>query len=126
MGLGFIFMFLPTLPLFFIGLGKEPRLLACAALAAAIIIASLAGLASMLVFLVLLALPAWYMADRSLRWRMAADGSREWMPLGLILIRLTIFGCAGLALITLFYAGAARRPAAHAVAEYPRRFRRPA
>ena len=103
-GLGFLFMFLPTLPLFYIGLGKQPRLLHISIITAAIIISVITGPPVALFYLLFFALPAWYIAWQGLHWR---DGGseRQWFPIGLIMMNLSLYGCALLALATLYYAG---------------------
>jgi len=102
-GLGFIFMFLPTLPLFVIGLGKQPRLALIAALIASALIGLAAGPSIAILFIVFFGLPSWYLANHSLLWRSDGTG-RQWMPVGTILTQLTLYACATVALITLFYA----------------------
>jgi hypothetical protein len=102
-GLGFIFMFLPTLPLFALGLGKEPKFALFSAIAAAVIIAAIAELPTGLLFLLFLGLPTWYLAKESLLWR-GNPAARQWMPIGIILTRLTLCAAAAVALMTLYYA----------------------
>jgi len=102
-GLGFVFMFLPTLPLFAVGLGKQPSLALNATFAAAILISLVAGVPSGLLFLLFLGLPAWYLIKESLLWRDGPD-ARLWMPVGLVLSRLTFYACGIVALMTLYYA----------------------
>jgi hypothetical protein len=102
LGLGFLFMFLPSLPLFALGLGKRPTLALNAALAAAVIISVVAGVASGILFLLFLGFPAWYLAKESLVCR-DEPGGRQWMPIGLMLTRLTLCACIAVALMTLYY-----------------------
>jgi len=102
-GLGFIFMFLPTLPLFAVGLSKQPQLALTGALIAGALVALVAGSPSGLLFLLFLGLPAWYLAKESLLCR-GSPSARQWMPVGLILTHLTLCGCAAVAVVTLFYA----------------------
>lgn len=102
-GLGFPFMFLPTLPLLTLGLSGRRRVASAALLCAALLIGTVLSASAGLVYAILLASPACYLANQSLRWR-ERDGKPEWMPIGLILANLTAFACGVLALIGLYYA----------------------
>lgn len=103
LGLGFIFMFLPTLPLLALGLSKAPRLALYGAFFATALITMLTDMAVGLLFLLFLGLPAWFLARESLRAR-SHGPVEEWLPIGLILTQLTLYACAFVALLTLFYA----------------------
>jgi hypothetical protein len=105
LGLGFFFMFLPTLPILLTGLGRSPRLALYATLAATFTLTLVIGFASAFVFLIFLGLPAWYIADHALRWRNTAEGERQWYPLGLVFTYLTLYACATVAGLTFYYAG---------------------
>jgi hypothetical protein len=99
LGLGFLFMFLPTLPLFYVGLGKAPIVaLASGFLASGIV--SLGGLAIGFFFLIVFALPTYYIASKALR----LSALYGWFPLGVIFLNLTAFACAAMGLVTLHYA----------------------
>ena len=98
-GLGFIFLFLPTLPLFYIGLGPRFAKLPLAVGTAAVTIAIVTGLPLMTIFLLFMGLPAWYIAKYSLLWR----SEQDWFPIGAIILRLTLIGCAIISLVTLYY-----------------------
>jgi hypothetical protein len=102
LGLGFVFMFLPTVPLLFLGLSAPPPQSRIATGIAALLIALLTGLPAALMFLLFLALPALYISRDSLKWR-EHDGHREWFPLGLIILHLTLYACIPLAAVTLYY-----------------------
>jgi hypothetical protein len=54
-------------------------------------------------FLLFLGLPAWYFSKESLRWRGSPE-ARQWMPVGLIITRLTLAACVAVVLMTLYYA----------------------
>lgn len=104
LGLGFIFMFLPTLPLFYLGLqGNRQAPLRAAALATAIIVLS-TGISSAIVFFLFFALPTCHIINLSMRWRLAEDGvSKEWFPVAYIFTNLALYAAAFIAVITLYY-----------------------
>ncbi len=102
-GLGFFCLFLPTLPLFWLGLSTSPKLALHGGIVAALLIAAL-ELAAGVMFLFLLGLPAWYITQKSLLSR-DYTGGRTWFPLGLIFTTLTWFAVALMAVTGLFYAG---------------------
>ncbi len=101
-GLGFVFMFLPTLPLFYAGLGTNARAARDASLMASCLIGLLSGPSALLVYLFFLGLPASYICYKALFVRMR-EGERLWYPIGTILMRLSFWGCAMVALITVYY-----------------------
>ncbi|MDE3038633.1 MAG: hypothetical protein KGJ21_09325, partial [Pseudomonadota bacterium] len=102
--LGFLFMFLPSLPLFYIGLGHELRHAFFSALVATVGVAAAAGAPAAILFFIFIGLPACYLARESLKWQPLQDGKR-WFPIGLIFMRLTLYACVLVALIVAFYAG---------------------
>lgn len=104
-GLGFVFMFLPTLPLFFLGLSKPPQPTHIAIGIAALLISLIAGLASALLFLVFLGLPTWYLAKKSMVSLPSPAGGTAWYPIGLIIMDLTLYACGLIALMTIYYSG---------------------
>lgn len=104
-GLGFLFMFLPTLPLFALGLSRPPKLALHAACYTTIMIGLALGLPSAILFLLFLGLPAWIISKQSLLWRLNDESERVWFPLGLIFVHLTLWACALVALMTAYYAG---------------------
>jgi hypothetical protein len=102
-GLGFLFMFLPTLPIFYVGLRGDltlSRLTICVGTA---LVALTSELASALLYLFFLALPAGYFAKKSLL--TAGKGADSWYPLGLITLDLSLYASAFIALMTTYYAG---------------------
>lgn len=101
-GLGAFFLFLSTLPIFWIGLGGKPGIALRAAIFAALLIGIL-DLSAGLVFLLLLMLPAWYISQKSLVSQENADG-HQWFPLGIIFTRLAVAACAVIAVISAYYA----------------------
>ena len=102
--LGFVFMFLPTLPFFVLGLSKKAEALPAAIGIAILPITLLAGLPAAILFLLFLGLPTWHMSRYSLRWRMDGAGQVQWFPIGLIILRLTLYACALTASATFYYA----------------------
>lgn len=101
-GLGFIFMFLPTLPLFYAGLSRHARLCRDAALFACGFVALLSGLPAVVLYLLFLGLPSSYLCQKALLWR-PEKGERRWYPIGVIMTRLSLWGVGAIALITLYY-----------------------
>lgn len=107
-GLGFMFMFLPALPLFFLALSAHAtadKYIVPIALAVATFIIGLAGgPASGALFLIFLGLPCWYFAKKSLLHLPAAPGMPMfWYPLGLIVLNLTLWACALVAMMVWYY-----------------------
>jgi len=108
--LGFIFMFLPTLPLFSAGLSKHPRAALAAGALAALPIAGLADSGAGAFFLLIFALPSWYLCHMALKSRVLQLSDkpgmqlRVWFPVGVVIIHLAVYACALLALATAFYA----------------------
>lgn len=108
-GLGFLFMFLPTLPLFFLGLSRMgygyKRSLTAALAGAAGIITAVAGPASAALYLVFLGLPAAYFCRKALLHLPATAGvDMFWYPLGLIILKLSLWASMLVALMTWYYA----------------------
>jgi len=101
-GLGFVFLFLPTLPLFYLGLGKNSEKLSIAIGVASMIIALSMGLPMGLLFLIFLGFPVSYVSKHSLRRRV--QGTQvQWLPVGNIIISLMLYGCGLVAFIALYY-----------------------
>lgn len=102
-GLGFVFMFLPTLPLFYTGLRIHARRARDAALFASCIIALLSGVSAAVIYLFFLGLPASYICQRAMLVHRGKDGQVLWYPIGSIMTQLCYWGCSLIAVITLFY-----------------------
>jgi len=101
-GLGFVFMFLPTLPLFYAGLGVHARAARDGSLIAALIVCLLSGPSALVVYFLFLGLPASYICNRAMMARF--DGlEAQWYPVGSIMTRLAFWGCGLVALITVYY-----------------------
>jgi hypothetical protein len=103
LGMGFFFMFLPALPLLFIGLSRRTQLVIPALALASLALALVAGLPTGVIFLLFLGLPSWYITERALRWR-DAKGERQWYSIGLIFTHLTLYACVAVAALTFYYA----------------------
>jgi hypothetical protein len=86
-GLGFLFLFLPSLPIFWMGMSNRSDEALRASLAATLLLAVISGPASALVYLLVIALPAWYMAQEA-----SKNGVYQqrvwWFPLTVIVARL--------------------------------------
>lgn len=103
LGLGFIFMFLPTLPILAIGLSHDSKYAMQAVLAAAVIAGVAAGPVAAATFLLFLGLPAWYIAHKAVLVKPQSDGTQAWFPIGLIILPLTLSACVSVAVLTAFY-----------------------
>lgn len=103
-GLGFIFMFVPTLPLFFAGLQHNPNIAIRAAAGAATLILLFISPSSSVIYMFLLGVPSWYLTRCLLQARIARDGTRQWFPVGLAITNLSFYAVAFIGFITAFYA----------------------
>ena len=102
---GKVFLFLPSLPLFFIGLSSRSRLTYVAVFTATLLIGLIAGSAPGVLFLLFMGLPAWYFSKKSLLSGLGLGiAERIWYPIGLIIIDLTLYACVLLALMSWYYA----------------------
>lgn len=108
--LDFFFMFLSTLPLFSVGLSKDPKIILKASiLAAAPIIMLTSSLFPAILFLLIFAFPCWYMCHTLRKYYKVNFGSnvptlRLWYPVGLSLVSMALYGCVLLAVITAYFA----------------------
>ena len=101
--LGIFFPFLPTLPIFWLGLSRRTDDALKAALIGTIILVLINGPANALVlYMLLLALPAWYIAHESLKVG-TAHPIVIWFPLTVIYARLMAAGSFLLLAMTLYY-----------------------
>ena len=102
-GLGFLFLFLPTLPIFWLGLSRRSDDALHATLIATIILALFSNpFSAVLIYLLCLGLPAWYIAHESMKFG-SGSGLVVWFPLTIIFARLmTVFAFILLA-VTLYY-----------------------
>jgi hypothetical protein len=106
LGLGVVFMFLPTLPLFYLGLqGIRQAPLRATAIATLIILFTI-GISSAIVFFLFFALPACHISNLSMRWRPTEDGmNKDWFPVAYIFTNLALYAAAFIAITTLYYSG---------------------
>ncbi len=104
LGLGFLFLFLSTLPLFAVGLGKRSSFALYSALVAMLAISLFNGVSLGMTYLLMFGLPSWYLARQSLLWRPASDNpqAREWFPIGEAITWLSLAGCLFFACILLY------------------------
>lgn len=98
-GLGFLFMFLPTLPLFFIGLSRHHSNLLLTLGVSFAAITLIASLQASILFLVFLGLPALAISRQGL----LHNNTQEWYPIGLIINNLAVYATIVIALLTLYY-----------------------
>ncbi|MDX1975337.1 MAG: hypothetical protein SFT92_06635 [Rickettsiales bacterium] len=100
-GLGLIFLFIPTLPLFHIGL-RHPNLFP--ALLASFIVYLIGGSQLALVFFFVFALPTHYICRHALRYESDEIGQATyWYPMGRILSNLALYSCLFMVIITAYY-----------------------
>lgn len=103
-GLGFLFMFLPALPLFYVGLGLRVRTARDASLIASCIIGLLSGPSAVVVYLFFLGLPAVHLCYRAML--VGREGGQlHWYPMGQVMLNLALWGCGMITLITAYYWG---------------------
>jgi hypothetical protein len=102
-GLGFLFLFLPTLPLFWLGLGKNSRESLHAMLIATVVLVLFTNpLNAIFLYLLCLGLPAWYIAHEALKRGRRGD-KVVWFPMTAIFARLTMVFSFFLLGVTLYY-----------------------
>lgn len=105
LGLGFFFLFIPTLPLLCLGLQRDERIALFGSIFAAFAIMGIGGAELAMLYMLLLGLPSWFIAKQMLLSRSGNDGKNHWYPMGKIFITLTLCGCAVIALMTFYYMG---------------------
>lgn len=134
LGLPFFFLFLPSLPLFSLGLGKHAQHALASVVGAALLIGIVTGPASAVVFFTLLGIPCWYIVSESMRFRHhTGTHSREWMPIGSVFLKLTLAACVFMAFIVLYYSlqpegitAMLAKSIASSLAQLPDEFKEPA
>ncbi len=106
----FIFMFLATLPLFSVGLAKNPQIVIKAGIVATVLITLLtSSIAISLLYILVFAAPSYYISNMTLRHYDIKLSStfptlRLWYPIGLIITNLAIYSSILLAAITAIFA----------------------
>lgn len=103
--LGVVLSYVAPLPLMMAGLGFGLGASVIAGAIGAAAVAMVAGMQSILPFLVAAALPALVVTNRANLWRTAPDGSTEWYPPGLVLAWLCAAGVALMLLGTALVSG---------------------
>jgi len=101
-GLGFFFLFLPTLPLLWVGLSRAPKLALIGMLVASLVITLFATFSVGLFFLAFFGVPVFYITQWALLSR-NEGGEIVWFPIGLIFSRLTLYAGALLLLVAFYY-----------------------
>ncbi len=104
LGLGSFFMFLPSLPLFYVGLSDGARPALRVALIASMLVVLGAGIGGGIAFGIMIGLPAAYFADCCLRHKLDANGEKHWFPLGMALTNLTLSAAGLLSLVAFIMA----------------------
>lgn len=103
--LGFLFMMLPSLPVFYVALTQNPRaMLAVSAIAAAFIL-PVGGVEGALFFLIFSLLPVLVIGGKALQSRESTTG-RQWYPLGLAFVELVSALVLLTVVMSFYYAGA--------------------
>lgn len=104
-GLGFLFLFIPTLPILFAGLQHDANVTMRGATVAAILILLLMGTSSAIVYMFLLGVPSWYLVRHLLRSQVDEEGRRHWFPVGVAMAGLSLYATAFIGSMIAFYAG---------------------
>lgn len=115
LGMGFLFMFLPTLPLFIVGFGKSSKIALDAGMLASFIIAVLTGgFSAPVMFFIAFAVPCWAICfllrhhyDIQIKDQNSSNKTtilQLWYPVGLVVMYLAIYACVFLAIITALMA----------------------
>ena len=105
-----ILLFLTTIPLFSVGLSKDPKIALKAGALATIPIALLSGsLFLVALYFLIFVLPSWYICHKALiyydvKLTDSLPVMRLWYPMGVITIYLALYGCVLLAIITAIFA----------------------
>lgn len=104
-GLGFLFLFLPTLPIFWLGMsGRHDDALHASLIATLILAVFSSPVGAVLLYLLCLGLPAWYIARESMKF--GQSGKRViWFPMTVIFARLMMVFSFLLLAVTLYYSG---------------------
>jgi len=109
-GLGFLFIFLPSIPFFLLGFAFPHKLVLQAGLISSLLIATLTGnpIAATL-FFGAFSIPCWLVVRLLSRHYDIKLGDNQpilrlWYPVGLVILDLAVYACAILALVTAFYA----------------------
>lgn len=103
-GLGFPFLFLSLLPIFSVGLGKNPRYAMEATLIASAVIVMLTGALSLgVMFVFFLGLPAWYFCYLA-RHALLFGEHKIWYPVGNIIAQLSVYACVLIGMAVVYYA----------------------
>jgi hypothetical protein len=109
-GLDIILMFLSTIPLFSVGLSKDPKIVLQAGALATIPIALFTmSLFPVTLYFLIFALPCWYICHMAqnyydIKLSPTLPLMRLWHPVGLITVYLALYGCILLAIITAVFA----------------------
>ncbi len=104
-GLGFLFLFLPTLPIFWLGLSKRSDDALHATLIATVLLSIFSNpFSAVLLYLLCLGLPAWYIAHEGMK-SGGGKGITIWFPITIIFARLMTAFVFILLAVTLYYSG---------------------
>ena len=104
LGLGFLFLFLPTLPLFWVGLSVRPKAALQAGLVAALALLVVIGPGAAAMHWLSLTLPTWYLCYQSAK-RVKLGDFTLWFPLGNAFATITAFACGLMVSVAIDYMG---------------------
>lgn len=102
LGLGFFFLLLPTIPLFWVGLSLPSKHVLEAGVFASLILMAVAGPGAAALHWLLLSLPCWYISFESTK-RVKLGDYTLWFPIGNAFTLITAFGCGFVLLLSLYY-----------------------
>ena len=105
LGLGFLFLFLSSLPLLLSGLRYGAGSCLLAGGIAGLLLSGIGAAEASVIYLLCVALPCGLMSTTLPRTR-AVGEAREWFPMGLSLTHVTVYGCCVIAACGLAYIGA--------------------
>lgn len=103
LGLGFLFLFVPTLPIFWLGLARHDSTCLHASLMATVAIALFMGAGNAIFYLVFLALPSCYVSYEALKQGQFSKNITLWYPLSMTFTKLVAAIVFILLAVTLFY-----------------------
>lgn len=103
-GLGFIFMMLPGLPIFYVGFAAGAQAMVIASVTATMLIGMIAALPGAAFFAIFSAAPAFMIVRRAILCKRSEAGAQQWFPLGLAFVELSVLLVAFAVSLCFYYA----------------------
>jgi hypothetical protein len=101
-GLGFLFMFLPSLPLYWLALSRAPKQGLIAGAAGAVAVTLITDLSVGVFFFLLIGLPVFYISQLAVLSQRRGD-ALVWFPVGQIFTQLTFYASGLIAMVAFYY-----------------------